>query len=422
MAKDKNKKTNPIAGFGGKVIDLAKFNIKSDKEQYEEIKKTLEDIYQDNLKVTRKHIMKVIGLTLVPKDDYVYLPYNLKVSKEKLNLRFEVVKKKTVGLGLIIFGIWLFVFALVAATYAGFRYLSLADLNKDIDGDGIADINIDINGDNYADINIDTNNDDKPNINIDYKGNRKSVFNIDKDGDGKSDYNLVNDASDDEKRECKINCDIDGDGWPDINLDLDGDGEPDTDIDTDNDGIPDLNLDIDGDGKCDVMCDTDGDNKCDYQCIKPDDDGKNTGSSSQTGDPNTNSGSTTLMLNFVDGVTVNVDNLYPDDQPGVAKVNPYKTFTVENLSNNTIIYSLKFKVIKNTFVTNNFQYKVEATNGGGTLGYTPAPKKDAYIVRNVSIPARVSQKYKITFNLAGTNKPQNQDQGKNFTAEIDVEL
>ena len=37
MAKDKNKKTNPIAGFGGKVIDLAKFNIKSDKEQYEEI-------------------------------------------------------------------------------------------------------------------------------------------------------------------------------------------------------------------------------------------------------------------------------------------------------------------------------------------------------------------------------------------------
>ena len=71
MAKDKNKKTNPIAGFGGKVIDLAKFNIKSDKEQYEEIKKTLEDIYQDNLKVTRKHIMKVIGLTLVPKDDYV---------------------------------------------------------------------------------------------------------------------------------------------------------------------------------------------------------------------------------------------------------------------------------------------------------------------------------------------------------------
>ena len=83
---------------------------------------------------------------------------------------------------------------------------------------------------------------------------------------------------------------------------------------------------------------------------------------------------------------------------------------------------MKFNVIKNTFVTNNFQYKVEATNGGGTLGYTPAPKKDAYIVRNVSIPARVSQKYKITFNLAGTNKPQNQDQGKNFTAEIDVEL
>ena len=119
MAKDKNKKTNPIAGFGGKVIDLAKFNIKSDKEQYEEIKKTLEDIYQDNLRVTRKHIMKVIGLTLVPKDDYVYLPYNLKVSKEKLYFRFEVVKKKPVGLGLIIFGLLFWTFCKNSIIYTG---------------------------------------------------------------------------------------------------------------------------------------------------------------------------------------------------------------------------------------------------------------------------------------------------------------
>ena len=46
---------------------------------------------------------------------------------------------------------------------------------------------------------------------------------------------FVNDATNGKK--CSINCDLDGDGWPDINIDLDGDGIPDVDIDTDGDGI-----------------------------------------------------------------------------------------------------------------------------------------------------------------------------------------
>ena len=35
---------------------------------------------------------------------------------------------------------------------------------------------------------------------------------------------------------------------------------------------------------------------------------------------------------------------------------------------------------------------------------------------------RVSQKFKITFNLEGINAPQNMDQGKMFQAAIDIEL
>ena len=127
----------------------------------DEIKKVLEDIYKDNLKVNRKHVMKVISLTLSTADDYTYLPHNLKVSKQKLTLKFEVADKKGVGMGLILLAFWGLIFSIVGASYAGVYYWSIKDLNKDIDGDGIADINIDIDGDKKADINIDTDKDNK---------------------------------------------------------------------------------------------------------------------------------------------------------------------------------------------------------------------------------------------------------------------
>src|SRR5574344_2140982 len=272
----KEEKRNPIIGFNGKTIDLVKFNIETAENQYKIIETTLNEIYQNNIKVTKKHIMKVINLTCNPKDDYLYLPYDLKVSKEKLLLNFTVEKKKPIGIGWIIFMIWLFIFSLIGATYAGIKYLSLADLNKDIDGDGIADINIDINKDQKAEINIDTNDDKKPNVNIDYKSNRKSVFNIDTNGDGKADSNFINDATDKSKT-CTVNCDLNGDGWPDINLDLDGDGTPDTDIDTDGDRVADLNIDVNGDTVCDLMCDTDNDKLCDENCINTSEPGKQNG-------------------------------------------------------------------------------------------------------------------------------------------------
>src|SRR5574344_182539 len=424
MKKKEEKKINPIAAFSGKTIDLVKFNIESSENQYQIIENTLKEIYGESLNVSKKHILKVINLTCNPKDDFVYLPYNLKVSKEKLNLNFTVEEKKPVSTGAVIFMAWLFIFALIGATYAGIKYLSLADLNKDIDGDGIADINIDINKDNKAEINIDTNNDKKPEVNIDYKGNRKAVFNIDTDGDGKADSNLVNDATKKDNT-CKINCDTNGDGWPDLNLDLDGDGKADTDVDTDGDGVADLNMDVNGDGVCDVMCDTDGDNLCDQNCINTSQPGKQNGSSTTSGNPNIETSTPLLLVNYVDGVTVNVANLMPDDQPymeGVEQETPLKSFTVENMSDYSITYSLKWNITYNTFTTDNYKYNLTATNGGSSFAYQTVPKTNDYIVKNVTIPAKVKQKYTMTFKLAGTNSPQNDDQGKVFQGYIEVEV
>lgn len=422
--KKKKEKINPIAGFEGATIDLKKFDKKSSVDQQEEILNLLKDIYKDNIKVNRKHAIKVIKVTLSPKDNYIYLPHNLKVSKEGLELKFSVERKKDVPFGWIIFAVWTFIFALIAATYTGVMYLSIADLNKDIDGDGIPDINIDINNDRKAEINIDTNGDDKPDLNIDYKGNRKAIFNIDADGDGIADYNLVFDASA-EGAKCTLNCDTNGDGWPDVNVDLDGDGVADTDIDTDGDGVADLNIDLNGDNICDVMCDTDGDGICDVNCIKNTEPSKKPGTSQNNGDPETIQGTATIIINFIEGETVNIANLVPDDQPyyeGEERVNPRKTFTIENIGTYAAIYSLKWTDLTNTFTSNNFKFKLDGTNGAPSFGYTVAPKEEDYIVKDILIPAKTSQKYVITFNLEGVNGPQNYDQNRTFTARIEVEL
>ncbi len=423
--KKKEPKVNPILTRVGQTIDLVKFNIKPEKEQYSEIEKLLKDIYLDDLKVTRKHILKCIRLTINPKDDYIYLPYNLKISKKKLTLQFVVEPKKPLGFSWFIFAIWLFIFTLIGATYAGFVYLSIADLNKDIDGDGIADINLDINNDRKAEINIDINKDDKPDLNIDYKGDRKARFNIDNNNDGIADFNFVNDATGGKK--CTINCDIDGDGWPDLNLDLDGDGTVDTDIDMDNDGVADLNLDINGDGICDLMCDTDGDFICDFKCIKPGyiDDPELTGSSSQHGKPDIDTNTPYLIINYVDGVSVNVEDLLPDDQPeieGFVNKVPYKEFTIENLSDYPLFYNLRWNVVKNTFITNNLKYKVIGSNGGVNFETQTVPKASDNIALRIVIPPRVVQKYRIEFNLKGIGREQNEDQGKVFVGNIEVNV
>ena len=69
MSKKKNKIINPILDFEGTEIDLTKFNLKSDKEQYDEVKKVLQDIYKDNLDINKKICEPLYALKRV-KDTY----------------------------------------------------------------------------------------------------------------------------------------------------------------------------------------------------------------------------------------------------------------------------------------------------------------------------------------------------------------
>ena len=285
------------------------------------------------------------------------------------------------------------------------------DLNCDNSGNDKCDLNCDLNGDGECQLNCDTNGDGIPDKNIDYKNNEEPTFNT-----------PANPTNQDNNHDgiCDLNCDVDGDGHPDTNIDLDGDGKADVDIDKNNDGVPDINLDSDGNGVCDLNCDTDGDGKCDLYCIEV---GVITnGGSLVTGDNTMDINTASLIVIFERESAISSFGLYPDDQPGdVNKTIPDIVFSVENYSEQTLTYNIKWLIAQNTFTSDNMWYKVVGTNGGYNHDWQSLPKQDAYIAQNVTIAPGVKQIYTVSMTLHGIGAVQNYDQGRRINAKVFVE-
>lgn len=361
----KKKKIENI--YHEETIVLEDFNKLETEEQYKQIEDILNKMYEDKVKVTKGYVLKCVKLSMSKYDDELHLPNGLLVEKNDEQMIFSYKKHRNTALLFLMLGAILLV-GIFSATYSAIIYLKEQEVNIDLNGDGIPDLNVDTDGDKKANINIDTNLDKKPDVNIDYKHNKMSVFNIDTNGDGKADSNMVEDATMDNST-CKLNCDSTGDGWPDYNIDLDGDGTPDLYIDTNNDKNPDLNLDLNNDGVCDYMCDDNNDGKCDSYCsaaISNDTINNNVaagGASVVNGIPDANMNTESLVVFYEDYGELTVSGLFPDDQTGVEITYPEKTFTITNESNYTVIYKLTWVVSKNTFTSNNFQYKLTSTNG-----------------------------------------------------------
>lgn len=414
MKKENDVKINKH--FKEETIILQDFHSRDVVEQDQLLINVLKKIYVNEEQILRSWVSECFKLACNLNDAKISLP-KITVEKKQGNLIFRVVEKKKKGLLLPIY-ILIFLAVSVLAAYWGLYFYNNMFMGKDIDGDGVPDINLYTRKDKKNGINIDLDGDNKPDLNIDYKQNRKATFNIDKDGDGKPDFNMVNDATN--GKVCKINCDTNGDGWPDLNIDLDGDGKPDVDIDTDGDGVPDMNIDINGDGKCNLMCDTNSDGKCDKYCI---------GIDTKYIKPVTSSGNGTTEIKNKESfgliLTYSSDNLtthdvYPDDM-AQAKPIPDKKFTIENTSNTPIIYRLVWKIYQNDFQTDNLKYKLSGTNGGITTTEASVPKKSGLIASYITIPPKTTQEYTLSFRLEGINAEQNIDQNKTFSGIVKVE-
>ena len=101
-----------------------------------------------------------------------------------------------------------------------------------------------------------------------------------------------------------------------------------------------------------------------------------------------------------------------------------RTFTVQNISGQTLNYKIMWNDLVNTFVTNYLQMTITSTNGGGTFTKAPIQKSatasDYTIINSVSIPANTTQTYTVTFEYPNADEDQNDDMGQEFSGTIEI--
>lgn len=398
------------------TINIKEFMLLKSGEQDKLIEETLNKVYEGNVEVTKKHIDKVLNVAFDNKDNETFLPYSLCVQKDGNKLIFSFKKSNKALLILFLLG---FLFIAGFATFSGVQLIGKSWMNIDLNSDGVPDLNLDLNDDGICEVNCTTKKNSKiPELNIDYRGNRKPTFNV-KLEDGTI-SNKMNQT--DENGKCFLNCDTNGDGWPDTNIDLDGDGKADINIDINGNGYPDINIDTNGDGVPDINIDEDGDGKCNKNCTYVVD--KNSGQLT-TGDGNVTLDTAALVVNFEAGSNVSIDDIYPDDQndPLVTTDIPEVKFNIENRTNDVLYYNIYWTEVENTFLTDNFQVKIDSPNGGYTTGdWVSSPKQNGLIKREISIAPLSKQDYVVDFRLHGTGEEQNIDQGKSFKGRVLIEL
>ncbi len=412
MTKENNKKEDFLRNK--ETINIKEFMLLKSGEQDKLIEGTLNNMYENNAEITKKHIEKVLNVAFDNKDNEIYLPHSLCVKKDGNKLLFSFQKRNKALIILFLLG---FLFIAGFATFTGVQLLGKEKLNIDLNDDGIADLNIDLDDDGICDVNCDTNDDRKPDRNIDYRGNRKPTFNVIlKDG---TIFNEMNQL--DEKGVCKLNCDTNNDGWPDTNIDLDGDGKADLNIDIDNNGLPDLNIDTNGDGDPDINIDDDGDGKCDRLCAIVSDE---KGGMTTIGGGNVDINTAALIVAFETGDDINLSNLYPDDQnnPDVNTKVPDVKFKITNTTDRALHYNLDWIEVENTFTSGNFWVKISSEPNGYSKEWASAPVTNNRFGFNIEIPAKTTQTYTLSFTLHGTGVEQNYDQGKSFKGRVAVEL
>ena len=417
MAKEKEEKKDFLRNK--ETLNIKDFMLLKSGEQDKLLEETLNKVYDGKVKFTKKHIDKVLNVAFDNKDNEVYLPHSLCVKKDGNKLIFSFKKNNKLLIVLFLLG---FLFLTGFATATGIKLIGATYMNIDIDGDGYADLNIDTNNDGICEVNCTTNiNARVPEYNIAHGKSKTPMFNVKMKDENGNEYifNPMNQL--DENGVCYLNCDVDGDGWPDTNIDLDGDGKADINIDIDGNGTPDLNVDTNDDGVADINIDEDGDGVCDKKCSYV----VSKGGQATIGGGSASVDIAALVVTFETGSDVKVTDLYPDDQPddNVNKTVNDIIFTVENKTSQSLYYDLSWLEVINDFETTNFWTKIKCDGGGYDTGdWVTAPKASGTIKSNIEIPANTVQKYTVSFTLHGIGQEQNIDQGKTFKGRIEVNL
>lgn len=123
--------------------------------------------------------------------------------------------------------------------------------------------------------------------------------------------------------------------------------------------------------------------------------------------------SANLKATYSDGEEINTLNAVPGWSQD-------KTITITNTGDAPIIYSIKWTNVTNELT--NMKYSLSSTSLGAQANVTEAdaPKKDTNMVTNVTLGVGKEHTYKLTILFKDTGLPQDDEQGKNFSAKLEA--
>ena len=120
-----------------------------------------------------------------------------------------------------------------------------------------------------------------------------------------------------------------------------------------------------------------------------------------------------LYVSYLNGI--NAQNVTPN-------WSGTQEFTVNNTSNYSIAFNIKFKNVYNEFnPASEFVYSL-LQDGILKIAETASPTSDGYLLQNIIIPPHTTYRYKLTYRFVDTGENQDYQQGKRFTADLEVEL
>ncbi len=125
---------------------------------------------------------------------------------------------------------------------------------------------------------------------------------------------------------------------------------------------------------------------------------------------------TTKELNmlFTDGQGINISNMIPGSTYT-------KTFSVENISDETLTYSVNFIDVINTFKRKyDITIDITSDNSGGSISNKVFPSLNNTIISNITINSGVTQTYNVVITYDNALENQVEDVGENITAKIDI--
>lgn len=91
MTKENNKKEDFLRNK--ETINIKEFMLLKSGEQDKLIEETLNNMYENNAEITKKHIEKVLNVAFDNKDNEIYLPHSLCVKKDGNKLLFSFQKR-----------------------------------------------------------------------------------------------------------------------------------------------------------------------------------------------------------------------------------------------------------------------------------------------------------------------------------------